>query len=99
MIKKVATMTTLFPFEDPTRRCLKVHEWPEHDQKAWHALFVPGDILDGTVGTGFHWEEATREKYRKGYGRLGALKRAGGRDEGVFCGYGLVLAPPYRPFS
>ncbi len=69
MIKKVATMTTLFPFEDPTRRCLKVHEWPEHDQKAWHALFVPGDILDGTVGTGFHWEEATREKYRKGYGR------------------------------
>ena len=69
MIKKVATMTTLFPFEDPTRRCLRVHEWPEHDQKAWHALFVPGDILDGTVGTGFHWEEATREKYRKGYGR------------------------------
>jgi len=62
-------MTKLFPFEDPTRRCLKVHEWPERDQQAWHALFVPGDILDGTVGAGFHWEEATREKYRKGYGR------------------------------
>lgn len=62
-------MTKLLPFEDPTRRCLKVHEWPELDQNAWHALFVPGDILDGTAGAGFRWKEATREKYRKGYGR------------------------------
>lgn len=62
-------MTKLFPFEDPTRRCLKVHKWPELDQKHWHELFEPGDILDGTMGAGCHWEEATREKYRKGYGR------------------------------
>ena len=62
-------MNDLFPFEDPTRRCLKVHEWPETDQRLWHALFEPGDILDGTVGAGFHWAEETRVKYRKGYGR------------------------------
>jgi integrase len=30
---------------------------------------MPGDILDGTVGPGFHWKNETREKYRKGYGR------------------------------
>jgi len=62
-------MTNLFPFEDPLRRCLKVEEWPELDQSMWHTLFEPGDILDGTVGAGFHWSEETREKYRKGYGR------------------------------
>jgi integrase/recombinase XerD len=62
-------MSKLLPFEDPTRRCLKVDEWPETDQLAWHALFEPGDILDGTVGAGFYWGDETRDKYRKGYGR------------------------------
>ena len=62
-------MTLLLPYEDPARRCLKVHEWPEVDQQLWHQILQPGDILDGTVGSGFHWSEATREKYRKGYGR------------------------------
>ena len=62
-------MADLLPFEDPTRRCLKVHEWPETDQSLWHALFEPGDILDGTAGAGCRWGNATREKYRKGYGR------------------------------
>ena len=47
-------MNVLFPFEDPKRRCLKVHEWPEHDQLQWHGLFITGDILDGTVGAGYH---------------------------------------------
>jgi len=62
-------MSALFPFEDPKRRCLKVHEWPEHDQLLWHSLFMSGDILDGTVGAGYHWSDETRGKYRKGYGR------------------------------
>jgi integrase/recombinase XerD len=62
-------MTKLLPFEDPTRRCLKVNEWPETDQQAWCALFAPGDILDGTMGAGCHWTEETRRKYGKGYGR------------------------------
>jgi len=62
-------MTALFPYEDPLRRCLKAAEWPEKDQQLWHSLFTPGDILDGTVGRGFHWSTETREKYRKGYGR------------------------------
>jgi integrase/recombinase XerD len=62
-------MTVLHAYEDPARRCLKVHEWPEIDQQLWHQILQPGDILDGTIGTGFHWSQATREKYRKGYGR------------------------------
>ena len=62
-------MSKLHPHEDPTRRCLKVHEWPELDQQLWHVILQPGDILDGTVGAGFHWSVATRQKYRKGYGR------------------------------
>ena len=62
-------MTVLHAYEDPARRCLKVHEWPEIDQQLGHRILQPGDILDGTVGPGFHWSEETREKYRKGYGR------------------------------
>jgi site-specific recombinase XerD len=63
------TMPKLLPHEDPLRRCLKVHEWPEVDQLVWGALFEPGDLLDGTAGLGHHWSEDTRHKYRKGYGR------------------------------
>jgi integrase len=59
----------LHPYEDPIRRCLKVHEWPEADQRLWAAILQPGDILDGDIGAGYHWKEATRQKYRKGYGR------------------------------
>ena len=59
----------LHPHEDPKRRCLKVHEWPEADRLAWELAFEPGDVLDDTVGPGVHWSEQTREKYRKGYGR------------------------------
>ncbi|WP_433989930.1 hypothetical protein SuNHUV7_09560 (plasmid) [Pseudoseohaeicola sp. NH-UV-7] len=62
-------MTQLLPHEDPLRRCLKLHEWPEADQSAWEKLFEPGDILEGTAGLGHHWCDDTREKYRKGYGR------------------------------
>ena len=62
-------MTMLHPFEDPRRRCLKLEEWPEADREAWDAALVPGDLLDGTMGIGHQWCSATREKYRKGYGR------------------------------
>ena len=62
-------MTALLPFEDPTRRCLPLVDWPEQDRLAWKAALVPGDLLDGTVGPGHHWSKDTREKYRKGYGR------------------------------
>lgn len=62
-------MTILHPFKDPRRRCLKVQDWPEWDRRAWMKALEPGDILDGTVGSGFQWSEQTREKYRKGYGR------------------------------
>ncbi len=59
----------LHPYEDPARRCLPVEAWPESDRVAWDTACAAGDILDGTVGPGFHWRAETREKYRKGYGR------------------------------
>jgi len=62
-------MRTLYPREDPLRRCLKLEEWPEADRLAWEQAMQPGDILDGTVGAGFHWSTDTRKKCRKGYGR------------------------------
>lgn len=62
-------MTTLLPFDDPLRQCLKLDEWPEQDRQAWDEAFVAGDLLDGTVGLAHHWSIDTREKYRKGYGR------------------------------
>lgn len=62
-------MAELFAYEDPRRRCLKVEAWPKPDRRAWEAALQPGDILEGTVGPGFHWSAQTREKYRKGYGR------------------------------
>ncbi|MDU8943891.1 tyrosine-type recombinase/integrase [Ovoidimarina sediminis] len=62
-------MTELLPFEDPARRCLPLHAWPEPDQLAWEAALAPGDLLDGTIGPGHHWCPDTREKYGKGYGR------------------------------
>jgi len=62
-------MNELYPYEDPSRRCLRVNEWPGLDQQLWTDIQQPGDILDGTVGTGYHWSDDTREKYRKGYGR------------------------------
>lgn len=55
--------------DDPRRRCLRVDQWPEADRLAWEAAARPGDVLDGTVGPAYHWSAATREKYRKGYGR------------------------------
>ena len=62
-------MNQLYPYEDPLRRCLRINEWPERDQQLWADIQQPGDILDGTIGTGYHWSDDTRGKYRKGYGR------------------------------
>mgnify|MGYP001223689312 CR=1 FL=1 len=62
-------MNKLLPYEDPSRRCLTVEYWPEKDRLRWNEILQPGDILDGTIGAGYHWSEQTRDKYRKGYGR------------------------------
>jgi integrase/recombinase XerD len=62
-------MNKPYPNEDPSRRCLPVNEWPERDQSLWGDIQNSGDILDGTIGTAYHWSNDTREKYRKGYGR------------------------------
>lgn len=76
-------MSELWPFEDPTRRCLKVEDWPEADRLAWEAAMQPGDIIDGTVGPGHHWSDQTREKYRKGYGRWLTFLIGSGRFDGT----------------
>ena len=39
-------MAKLHPYEDPARRCLKIHEWPEADQLAWANILQPGDSRD-----------------------------------------------------
>ncbi len=77
------------PHEDPLRRSLKVHEWPEADREAWDRLFDPGDILDGTAGLGHHWCDDTRKKYRDGYGRWLTFLFSSGR-------YRADLAPEER---
>lgn len=91
-------MTELLPFEDPTRCCLTLEEWPERDRLDWEAALTSGDLLDGTVGPGNHWSDDTREKYRKGYGRWLTFLVASGRFDpeltptaritpDVVCGY------------
>ncbi len=54
---------------DPTRRCLKVEEWPDVDRRAWEAARRPDRILDGEVGNAYRWSPDTTLKNRKGYGR------------------------------
>lgn len=54
---------------DPTRQCLPLNVWPAVDRGAWENLFTEGDILDGTVGRGVLWSQATRTNYRQSYGR------------------------------
>ena len=77
-------MTELLPFDDPTRRCLPLKNWPEPDRLAWEAALVPGDLLDGTMGPGHHWSADTREKYRKGYGRWLTFVIGSGRFDPAF---------------
>lgn len=59
----------MHPSQDPKRQRLKLEDWPEGDRAAWAAALVPGDFLDGTMGPGHHWSEATRDLRRKAYGR------------------------------
>lgn len=62
-------MTDLHPFEDPRRSCLPVEQWPEVDRRGWESALRDGDLIEGTVGAGFHWADATRRSYAKTYGR------------------------------
>lgn len=51
-----------------TRKSLPYTAWPDVDRRAWTALFVEGDVIEGR-GAGAHWAEATRRTNRAGYGR------------------------------
>jgi integrase len=60
------------------RRCLALRDWPTPDRRAWQAMLRPGDILEGDAGIAVGWSQATRHKYRRGYGRwLDFLQQAG----------------------
>ena len=51
----------------PSRRSVKLEDWPPIDQLAWRAALRPGDLLDpGGVAT--RWAEATRQMIVEGYG-------------------------------
>ncbi len=56
------------PKKDPTRRCLRVCDWPEPDRRAWESCLQQGDPLD-PGGLGSNWAPLTRRKNAKGYGR------------------------------
>ena len=58
----------MFPFEDPSRRCLKIDEWPEADRVAWMKAIRKDYVLDDP-GPASHWSPATLHKNRRGYGR------------------------------
>ncbi len=63
------------PWQDPRRICLKVADWPEPDRLSWQEGNRSGHILDD-AGAAAHWSQATRHKYRRGYGRwLGFLEQ------------------------
>jgi hypothetical protein len=56
------------PKKDPTRRCLRVGDWPEPDRRAWAICLQEGDPLD-PGGPGSNWAPLTRKKNANGYGR------------------------------
>ena len=72
--------------DDPDRRCFKVEEWPELDRQLWRESLRQGELFDED-GAAAHWSPATREKYRKGYGRwLNWLRTGGEFDPGQLPG-------------
>ena len=58
----------MLPFQDPSRRCPKIEEWPEADRTAWERATRKGHVLDDP-GPACHWSPATLHKNRRGYGR------------------------------
>ena len=58
----------MHPRKDPSRRCLKPHQWPAIDLELWQAARQKGDILEGG-GPAANWAAHTVLKIQKGYGR------------------------------
>ena len=58
----------MLPLHDPSRRCLKLDEWPEADRVAWMKAIRKDHVLDDP-GPASHWSPATLHKNRRGYGR------------------------------
>jgi integrase len=54
--------------ETVSRRCLKVHQWPEQDQALWRAATAKGDIFDD-AGPAALWRAPTLGRTGGGYGR------------------------------
>ena len=67
----------LDPKQDPSRRCLKLADWPVEDRAAWEAAVTKGGLLD-EGGAAAHWRPATRKSGQDAYGRwLTFLERNG----------------------
>ena len=64
----------------PTRKFLRLANWPEADRLAWNDLFADGDILED-AGPARHWRPATRRTNLQHYARwLGWHARRGELD-------------------
>jgi integrase len=72
-----------------TLKHLPFNEWPEADRVAFCAAYEPGDVFDGTSGSGAHLAEATRGAIRFAYRRWLAFLKANYPDD-------LSMAPPER---
>jgi integrase/recombinase XerD len=58
-----------------TLKHLPVNDWPEADRAAFRAAYEPGDLFDGTAGSGAHLAAGTRRMTKFSYRRwLGFLK-------------------------
>lgn len=55
--------------DDPVRRCLPVHLWPQADQSAWAQATAAACVLDDYAGRGSFWREPTKRKNWMCYGR------------------------------
>ncbi len=63
--------------KDPSRRALKLGEWPEADREAWERARAPGDVLEpGSGGLARRWKGSSVKTFVKAYGQfLGFLDR------------------------
>lgn len=53
---------------DPSRRCMKLANWPAADRAAWEAAVTKGGLLE-EGGLAAHWRPATRKSVQDAYGR------------------------------
>ena len=53
----------------PERACMPLRDWPEVDQRLWHAACAPADVLSEEFGARSNMLTISNRKAEKGYGR------------------------------